>query len=206
MGDDAQRKYDYLYDNAGRLINANFTEKQKPGDTWNTDKMNVSVSGYNGKIEYDLNGNILAMMHKGVQMGSNSAIVIDDLRYTYASFSNKLLKVTDNSTLGSLNGSFGDFKDGTNVNNDDYVYDDNGNLIIDLNKNVGTLAGIAGVTYNFLDKPDQITITGKGQIKIIYDANGSKLQRMYIPEASDKPNATVTTYIDQYLYCKIRLN
>ena len=200
MGDDAQRKYDYLYDNAGRLINANFTEKQKPGDTWNTDKMNVSVSGYNGKIEYDLNGNILAMMHKGVQMGSNAAIVIDDLRYTYASFSNKLLKVTDNSSLGSLNGSFGDFKDGTNVNNDDYVYDDNGNLIIDLNKNVGTQAGIAGVNYNFLDKPDQITITGKGQIKIIYDANGSKLQRMYIPEASDKPNATVTTYIDQYLY------
>ncbi len=69
MGDDAQRRYDYTYDNAGRLLSANFTEREKPGDTWNTEKMNLGVSGQNGRIGYDLNGNILSMVHKGVTAG-----------------------------------------------------------------------------------------------------------------------------------------
>ncbi len=90
------------------------------------------------------------------------------------------------------------------------MYDDNGNLVIDLNKNITPppgsqpgIAGAGGVIYNYLDKPEQITLAGKGVIKIVYDADGNKLQRMYLPEAADKPNATVTTYIDQYLYQEI---
>ena len=54
------------------------------------------------------------------------------------------------------NGKLGDFKDGTNGANPDYVYDDNGNLIVDLNKNVQSLgggaAGTKGIQYNFLDR------------------------------------------------------
>jgi hypothetical protein len=200
MGDDVQRRYDYRYDNAGRLENAFFTEKQSPGDNWNTDKMDISITGYSGKITYDLNGNLQAMLHKGVLPGSNTAVVVDDLRYTYAQYSNKLLKVTDNGSLGALNGKLGDFKDGNNGAADDYVYDDNGNLVIDLNKAVQSATGGAGVQYNYLDKPEQITIAGKGVVKIVYDADGSKLQRLFLPEAADKPNATVTTYIDQYVY------
>ncbi len=210
MGDDAQRRYDYTYDNAGRLLSANFTEREKPGDTWNTEKMNLGVSGQNGRIGYDLNGNILSMIHKGVLPGSNGTVTVDDLSYTYAAYSNKLLKVTDASPLGNLNGSLGDFKDGSNGSDNDYVYDDNGNLVIDLNKNITPppgsqpgIAGVGGVIYNYLDKPEQITLAGKGVIKIVYDADGNKLQRMYLPEAADKPNATVTTYIDQYLYQEI---
>ena len=34
LGDDAQRKYDYSYDNANRLINATFNQQQHPGDGW----------------------------------------------------------------------------------------------------------------------------------------------------------------------------
>ena len=34
----------------------------------------------------------------------------------------------------------------------------------------------------------------------MYDADGNKLQRMYIPESSAQTKVTVTSYIDQYLY------
>ena len=34
QGDDAQRKYDFTYDNAGRLANAQFNERQTTGDSW----------------------------------------------------------------------------------------------------------------------------------------------------------------------------
>ena len=200
QGDDAQRKYDYNYDNAGRLINAAFKERQTAEDTWSNAKMDFSVTGYAGKIEYDLNGNLLSMMQKGVLVGNSAPVTIDDLRYSYASFSNKLLKVTDNTTLGANNGQFGDFKDGGNGTADDYVYDANGNLVIDLNKGAKELAGVAGangIRYNFLDKPEEIRIVGKGTINIVYDADGSKLQKKYTPEGG---TAVTTTYINAFVY------
>ena len=200
QGDDVQRKFDFTYDNAGRLITALFNEKQSPGDAWSNTKMDFSVTGSSGKITYDLNGNLLSMLQKGVIPGNTSPIVVDDLTYQYADFSNKLVKVTDNGTLGTANGKLGDFADGSNGAADDYVYDNNGNLVIDLNKNAKELEGVAGangIRYNFLDKPEEIRIAGKGVIKIIYDANGTKLQRTYTPESG----ATATTsYINSFVY------
>jgi RHS repeat-associated protein len=204
QGDDAQRKYDFTYDNAGRLSNAVFNEKKTPSDNWSNTMMDFSVSGRNGKIEYDLNGNIKYMSQKGVVIGSNSPITVDDLAYTYGAYSNKLLKVTDANTAVT-NGQLGDFKGTTNTT--DYVYDNNGNLVIDLNKNAKDLAAVAGangIRYNYLDKPEEIHITGKGTIKIVYDAEGSKLQKLYTPEIppSGGGGATtkVTTYINQFVY------
>ena len=73
---------------------------------------------------------------------------------------------------------------------------------MDLNKNAQSLnngaAGTPGVHFNYLDKPDQIRIVGKGTVLIVYDADGNKLQRAYIPEAGG--SSTVTTYINQYIY------
>ncbi len=57
QGDDAQRKYEYAYDNAGRMVNATFNEQQHPGDGWSNVKNDFSVTGTSGKITYDLNGN-----------------------------------------------------------------------------------------------------------------------------------------------------
>ena len=95
------------------------------------------------------------------------------------------------------------FKDGTN-SGDDYVYDQNGNLILDLNKDVKGIAGgvstplgISGITYNFLDKPEMIRLAGKGTIQIVYDANGTKLQRKFTPESGP---ARITTYIHEFVY------
>jgi RHS repeat-associated protein len=203
QGDDAQRKYDYTYDNAGRLINAAFNQQQHPGDGWSNSTMDFSVSGTSGQITYDNNGNLLTMLQKGVMPGQAAPIIVDDLRYVYNTYSNKLQSVTDQMTATTFNGLFGDFKDGTNAaGTADYVYDANGNVVVDLNKNAQSLnggaAGTNGIHYNYLDKPDQIRIVGKGTIEIVYSADGEKLQRAFIPETAG--TSTITTYINQYIY------
>jgi RHS repeat-associated protein len=201
QGDDVQRRFDYSYDPAGRLTRALYGEKQNTGDSYSSAKMDFSTTGYNGKIEYDLNGNLLALLQKGIIPGNQTPVNIDDLRYTYARLSNKLAKVTDNSNAGAANGKLGDFADGANGTADDYVYDDNGNLVIDLNKNAKDLNGVVGangVSYNYLDKPEQIRVAGKGLIKLVYDADGNRLQKIYTPEGSS--TSTTTSYINGYVY------
>jgi len=202
QGDDAQRKYEYSYDNAGRLMNAVFQEQQHPGDGYSNTKMDFSITGSSGQITYDLNGNLLTMLQKGVTPGTATPITIDDLHYAYGAHSNKLQSVTDQMTSTTVNGQFGDFKDGANGAAADYVFDANGNLVVDLNKNVQSLnngvAGTPGISYNFLDKPDQVRIVGKGTIKIVYSADGEKLQRVFIPESGGV--STITTYINEYVY------
>lgn len=43
LGDDVQRKYEFSYDNAGRLTNANFNELD-PVNGWSNSKMDFSPS------------------------------------------------------------------------------------------------------------------------------------------------------------------
>jgi RHS repeat-associated protein len=202
QGDDAQRKYDYTYDHAGRLTSGIFKEQKHTGDGFSNTTMDFSVSGNSGKIIYDLNGNLLNMLHRGVIPGTASPIDADKLSYAYEDYSNKLKKVTDQTTSTSVNGLFADFKDGANGSDPDYVYDDNGNLVIDLNKNVQSLnggaAGTKGIQYNYLDKPELIRLVGKGTVKIIYSADGQKLQRAFIPEAGG--SSVITTYINGFTY------
>lgn len=202
QGDDAQRKFDFSYDNAGRLVNALFKEKKHTGDAWSNSELDFSSTGSIGKITYDLNGNLLNLLQKGVVPGSTAPITVDNLNYSYASLSNKLQTVTDAMTSTTVNGKFGDFKDGTNGSPiADYVYDANGNVVIDLNKNAKELAGVAGangIKYNFLDKPEEIRIAGKGTIKMVYSAGGQKLQRSFTPEPGSI--TTTTSYINQFTY------
>jgi RHS repeat-associated protein len=202
QGDDAQRKYDYTYDNAGRLTNALFTEKPLPAGGWSNAAMDFSVTGAGGAITYDQHGNLLSMVHKGVIPGMQTPVVIDNLQYAYADYSNKLLKVTDNSTIGAFNGQFGDFKDGSNGAADDYEYDSNGNLLVDGNKNVrdlGNVPGANGIRYNFMDKPEEIHLAGKGTLRITYDGFGNKLQKVFTTEDA-VPVETVTSYINGFVY------
>jgi RHS repeat-associated protein len=203
QGDDMQRKYDYDYDNAGRLINASFSQKQQLSDSWSNSKVDLSVTGINGKIEYDLNSNIMTMMQKGIVPGQSAPVIVDDLRYSYAPYSNKLSKIYDNGNLGALNGKLGDFKDGSNGgagSGDDYVFDDNGNMITDLNKEIKELGGITngkGISYNFLDKPEWVRIEGKGVIQFVYYASGNKVQKIYTPDGG---TAAITNYADAFVY------
>lgn len=199
QGDDAQRKYDFTYDNSGRLLNALYNEKEKPSDSWSNAKVDLGVSGRYGKIEYDLNGNLLYLLHKGVVPGSPTPVTVDDLQYAYGGIGNKLTKVTD-ANLTAINGKLGDFTDGTNPD-DDYVHDKNGNVVLDLNKNAKDLnntPGANGIRYNHMDKPEEIRISGKGTIKIVYDANGFRLQKIYTPESGG--NAITTSYVNAFVY------
>ena len=220
QGDDEQRKYDFSYDNAGRLSNAAFKQLDPSSATWGNGKLDFSVSGQNGSgnIQYDLNGNILYMSQRGVVAGGSAPTTIDDLAYTYKSYSNQLIKVTDANTAAT-NGSAGDFKDGTNTGND-YTYDDNGNLLLDMNKGINNITGAttttitdasgnavsAGILYNYLDKPCQINIPNKGTVYIVYDATGSRLQKIFTPAppsggwGAGGGASHITTYINEFVY------
>ncbi|WP_315816564.1 hypothetical protein [Paraflavitalea speifideaquila] len=181
QGDNTPRMYDFVYDNAGRLTNANFKQKNKPSETtWANAKVDFSESN----ILYDDNGNIKQLYRKGIQPANNSALYIDKLIYAYkqvsgGEWSNHLTRVFDNSPdLGAANnGKLGDFKDEVyNVDNDDYLYDPNGNLVVDNNKKIRN-AGGNGITYNYLNKPEKIVLENKSTVEYVYDASGIKLAK-----------------------------
>ncbi len=190
-GDSEKRKYDYSYDAANRLTGADFN--QFTANTFNkTTGLDFSVSN----LDYDANGNIISMTQSGWKIGTGSA-PIDQLTYSYQPlagsngtvYGNKLLSVTD-AVVSNTGGNMGDFKDGANTVSD-YSYDANGNLVADKNKKIGD------ISYNSLDLPGKISVTGKGSIEYVYDAAGSKLKK--IVHETGKPDKT-TLYITGFVY------
>ncbi|MEW7279223.1 DUF6443 domain-containing protein [Aquimarina sp. 2201CG1-2-11] len=171
--DYTNRWYKYNYDALNRITEA------------------ISNDGnYNlSNVTYDKAGNILSLDRKGHLNDAASAFGdMDKLVYNYShnEVSNKLLKVTDNTT-----NTFG-FKDG-NKNGDDFVYDENGNLTIDRNKR------ITSILYNHLNLPTIVTVSGanNGTINYVYDATGAKLKKV----ATESGNSTITEYTDGgYIY------
>jgi hypothetical protein len=168
-GDGVGRKYDFTYDNANRLTGADFN--QDAGGAYNrTAGLDFSVSN----LAYDGNGNILSMDQKGFKVGGS--VPIDQLAYSYLPNSNKLAKVTD--AVSDTATRLGDFHDGDNGSSDDYAYDDNGNLITDLNKGINN-----GVLYNYINLPQLIHKLGKGYVDYKYDALGNRLQKTNLTDA-----------------------
>ncbi len=82
--------------------------------------------------------------------------------------------------------------------NDDYLYDANGNLNLDNNK------AISSITYNHLNLPSVISITGKGSIAYTYDAGGNKLKKVTLEDPTtangNKTITTTTSYISGLVY------
>ncbi len=189
-GSDKQRSYGFSYDPLGRLMKADF--KEGAGSTWaNSDGIDYSMKMGNGSdptTAYDLNGNILKMWHMGLQI--NTSDEIDNLTYNYLTNSNKLAKVTDAQTADY---KLGDFKDGSN-SNDDYDYDVNGNLVLDQNKK------ISSIIYNHLNLPDSIRVFGKGTIKYFYDAIGNKQAKRTVDSTGSSVKTTITIYIGGVVY------
>ncbi|HEV8286375.1 MAG TPA: DUF6443 domain-containing protein [Chitinophagaceae bacterium] len=186
-GDGEKRKYDFTYDAANRLTDANF--KQYTNGSFNNDAgINFSVNN----LSYDMNGNILSMNQQGLKITGPSAI--DQLSYTYQANSNKLAKVTD--AVSDLDTKLGDFHDGNNGTSDDYGYGANGNLLYDRNKKIDW------INYNYLNLPEGITIRDKSDVTnaIIYkyDAAGNKIQKeVYV---GGVPPGKVTLYIAGAVY------
>ena len=115
---------------------------------------------------------------------------MDLLSYSYEPNSNKLKKVIDAS--GKIQG----FNDGANAT-EEYKYDDNGNLVKDLNKGIGTTS-TDGITYNYLNLPKEVKFNNSNTKKInyTYDAVGTKLRKV----VNDNGNVTTTDYAGNYVY------
>jgi len=135
-GDQEKRKYDYSYDAADRLMMAYFGQCNA-SNKFSNDKLNFNAKmgdSSNPNTAYDANGNIKLMYHYGFKFKSpeDNDDIIDKLSYEYQERSNKLLNVTDTKKADYRSG---DFRDGSNnASEDDYAYDDNGNLTRDANK------------------------------------------------------------------------
>lgn len=215
-GDQQKRKYDFTYDAANRLSGAAFNQYVSGtgvGALFSNSNFNFTVD----RLSYDANGNILSMRQFGLKGLSSQAI--DDLVYTYQPFSNKLQNVNDNANDAAT--VLGDFRTSalhpqTSIKQpnipaailatiNDYQYDANGNMVRDLNKDLGT-ASTNGIVYNHLNLPSAITVkkdavNDKGTIKYVYDASGVKLQKITIDKSiAGKTITTTTTFSGACIY------
>ncbi|OYU79335.1 MAG: hypothetical protein CFE23_14615 [Flavobacterium sp. BFFFF1] len=172
--DDTPRRYDYVYDNLNRLLDATYS---KPLENVARDYYGEHIAGY------DKNGNITGLLRNG---GINDTGVftpaIDDLDYVYSSSNpNQLLSVSE----GPWGSSIAGFKDG-NTSGNDYSYDDNGNMIADANKN------ISGITYNQMNLPHKVSFGNGDKIEYFYDSQGTKVLKI----VTQGSTVTTTDYIE----------
>ncbi|HAR72106.1 MAG TPA: hypothetical protein DCR77_01665 [Flavobacteriaceae bacterium] len=169
------RSYDYNYDGLNRLTNASYSNLAKD-----------FAGAYDEQLSYDHNGNIKTLKRYG-QTEQATPRLIDNLFYDYENGdrSNKLQKVTDSSL------AFG-FNDGNKTGND-YAYDKNGNLKLDLNKGITD-----SITYNHLNLPILVK-KGVGSIEYAYDASGAKLRKIVKAQPAGTVEGTIATTITEYL-------
>jgi len=206
-GDGQQRAYGFGYDAVNRLMYGDFN--QYGGSSWDKtagiDFSTIMGNGVDPNTAYDENGNIRAMLQSGWQLGGSHPI--DSLSYTYYTNSNKLKNVIDGrndalTTMGDFRtSSLSPYNTGKTNTAIDYVYDINGNMTRDLNKDIGSQS-TDGIIYNHLNLPWQVKVrsaTGtKGTITYIYDAAGNKLKKTTVDSAGSLQ--TVTTYIGPFQY------
>lgn len=191
------RAYGYSYDKASRLIKADFNQQNTIGGSapWEKNVADFTVDN----LAYDANGNMGSMKQKG--LSASVIITLDDLHYKYNDHSNTLKHVWDGSN--NATSTLGDFKEpvANNTSNQanpstdfDYTYDVNGSLQTDKNKD------IAGIVYNHLNLPQQISITGKGTISYLYDAAGTKLRKSVTDNSVSPSKTKITDYIGGFVY------
>jgi RHS repeat-associated protein len=196
--DGERRAMGYSYDAANRILAGDFN--QYTSGSWNK---NAGLDFSLTSMSYDPNGNILKMSQKGWKLSGSD--LIDSLLYTYNPNSNKLLNVIDNQNDTAT--KLGDFRSSkaymTALSNSktnsaiDYTYDDNGNLVKDRNKDIGTSA-TDGIIYNHMNLPYKISAIGKGTTTFIYDAAGNKLEKRTYDSTTSR--TTKTTYLRGYVY------
>lgn len=180
--DNTPRAYGFEYDNVNRLTEADFAQYSS-GTTWD---VSAGIDYSVHSINYDLNGNILSLNQMGAKL--SGSVLVDSLIYNYTAKSNKLNYVTD--IVDDTSAHLGDFTEIHNNTTADYTYDANGNLTKDNNKN------ISSITYNFLNLPNKVTVTGEGSITYTYDATGNKLQKQTV----EGSKTTTTLYLGGFNY------
>ena len=144
--------YLFLYDGLNRLTAAN-----------SYDKAGGSIP-YSELYEYDRMGNITCLER---QLGENKTDALN-IQYT----GNHIKKVSSGSPVsgydfGSM--SYPDLSDASI----EYYYDNNGNLIKNLDK------GVVATRHNFLNLPDTVQFQNGNQIINSYLADGRKVKAVY---------------------------
>ncbi|MDP2159727.1 MAG: DUF6443 domain-containing protein, partial [Flavobacterium sp.] len=178
QSDGAIRKYGYKYDQLNRLQKAIY---QKP------DEINPIRNSYNENLWYDKNGNITRLHRTGELDDVNFILNIDDLQYTYDSVhKNRLMRVYD---VESNPNGFKDDVSGTVDTDDDYAYDDYGNMTRDANKE------ISRIYYNHLNLPIKIVLR-YGIIEYLYTAAGVKVEK----KVTQGSTVAITDYQNGYQY------
>ncbi|MGB4847974.1 MAG: RHS repeat-associated core domain-containing protein [Saprospiraceae bacterium] len=173
--------YNFEYDYLNRVIKSNYFDV-----TGGTGTMNNNYREY---ATYDVRGNILTMGRHGLISPTWTRAKIDSLTYTYTSGTNKLSKINDlaaNAYGFNMNGA------STSAT---YTFDNNGNIKIDPYKK------ISNTTFNHLNLPDIISVTGSPnkEIRYTYDASGLKLRKQ-ITLVGGSPSGLKQDYVDGIEY------
>jgi RHS repeat-associated protein len=178
-GSGEQHRYDYTYDELGRLTNARYSSSD-------------GISGrYDESVSYNPNGSITSLLRSGMRNDGTFGD-IDNLTISYNG--NQLRKVTDAAEALNYNGAL-DFNDGADADCE-YQYDGNGALTRDSNR------GITGITYDYGHHPITIRIQGKKKKNYnYYTADGRKLSSChatYTPTGQGGCHTFTTTdlYVD----------
>lgn len=177
--DMTKRGYGFRYDTPGRLKSAHYAAMADGGKKWDIEIGHYDVPD----IEYDANGNILQLSRHGWRSNATFGL-IDDLRYRYSG--NRLQAVTEQAPQSGPH----DFRDNGATTLQDYLYDDNGNLIADANKAMT-------VVYNHLDLPETVDFGGGNRVEFLYDAVGTKLAQLVVNAAS---NSLRKDYVGGFVY------
>ena len=151
------RGYIYTYDALNRLTQANYYGLY-----------NGIIHGQHVRDEYfsyDKMGNVMSIQRK------NKGSLIDDLTFYYTG--NQLLKVDDNVKNSYPSYYLTEYTNYSTGINKDFIYDTNGNLTADLDKDIVT------IRYNVLNLPDVIQFRNGNQVINSYDATGKKLRTRY---------------------------
>lgn len=160
------RGYTFRYDKMSRLIKADYFENGLASDHYST------------AYGYDLMGNITSIKRNGL-LDDDEFGLIDDLTLSYQG--NQMVKVYDDAE-GPVYKNAMHFADGTDKDVE-YSYDANGNMTMDLNKN------IESITYNSLGFPEHVktnriirieSVRNENNIEYTYAADGRKLRVKYI--------------------------
>ncbi len=138
--------------------------------------LNTNVNKFSETYDYAANGNITALVRR------KNNIVIDDLVYDYYTGTNKIKFIEDRTS--SPDGYYA-------TSQNQYIYDHNGNIIIDPSKTTVT-------NYSRFNKPLDIIFSEDDRLSYYYTSTGDKL-RTKVTSMSRPSNITID-YSCNFMY------
>lgn len=155
------RAYSFGYDGLSRLTSANYYENME---------RNIN---YDTSYRYDAAGNVISFTRNSSASRRDDKRM-DDVVCVYDN--SRLVESYDNVADVYKNGIFGftDRFDTKGFDEDDYAYDANGNMTKDSNKE------ITGISYNHIDRQENIKYESSNEITFSYSSDGEKLRAEYV--------------------------